>query len=577
MQMEWATTYTTIWGGCLYLYDQTDRPESFSTMKKPLITSCFLLFILSGLNAQVDFTDSNLPIVVINTFGQDIIDEEKITCEMGIINNGLGMRNYLTDPYNDYFGDIGIELRGSTSQQYPKKSYGVETRDSLGFKLNTSILGMPSENDWILYGAYPDKSLMRNEITFSIFSRMQPWSPRYVYCELMLNGSYRGVYTFIERIKRDDNRIAIATLDSDDIAGDSLTGGYIFKIDKLTGSSVTTWTSPYQDKLLYLYHDPEDIELTIEQSDYIKNYVTAFENAVYGPDFSDPEIGFRKYIDISTFVDFFLMQELGRTVDGYRSSSFMYKDKDSNGGKLKCGPMWDFNLSYGNADYCDAFDTTGWQYNFATVCPDFPTEPPHWWPVLLEDIGYRRLVKCRWDALRSSILHTDSINAWIDSVAAYLEESQDRNFEKWDILGTYVNWNYFVGDTYAEEIEYLKGWFKARSEWLDNNLPNIVGDCGIKPYDFEEPVVGVDEMEISQILIFPNPFNTSATFEFSSLSSENRVLLIYTVIGDLVKQINVPANISSITVTAENLSTGVYLFRLVDNTDTLTTGAFEIN
>ena len=151
-----------------------------------------------------------------------------------------------------------------------------------------------------LYGAYPDKSLMRNEITFSIFSRMQPWSPRYVYCELMLNGSYRGVYTFIERIKRDDNRIAIATLDSDDIAGDSLTGGYIFKIDKLTGSSVTTWTSPYQDKLLYLYHDPEDIELTIEQSDYIKNYVTAFENAVYGPDFSDPEIGFRKYIDMST-------------------------------------------------------------------------------------------------------------------------------------------------------------------------------------------------------------------------------------------------------------------------------------
>ena len=87
----------------------------------------------------MDFTDSNLPIVVINTFGQDIIDEEKITCEMGIINNGPGMRNYLTDPYNDYFGDIGIELRGSTSQQYPKKSYGVETRDSLGFKLNTSI------------------------------------------------------------------------------------------------------------------------------------------------------------------------------------------------------------------------------------------------------------------------------------------------------------------------------------------------------------------------------------------------------------------------------------------------------
>ena len=105
-------------------------------MKKTLFTSFFLLFIITGLNAQVDFTDSNLPIVVINTFGQDIIDEEKITCEMGIINNGPGMRNYLTDPYNDYFGDIGIELRGSTSQQYPKKSYGVVTL----LPVNLSIL-----------------------------------------------------------------------------------------------------------------------------------------------------------------------------------------------------------------------------------------------------------------------------------------------------------------------------------------------------------------------------------------------------------------------------------------------------
>ncbi len=543
--------------------------------KHILLISSFLG--LNILQAQVDFTDSNLPIVVINTFGQNIIDEEKITCEMGIINNGPGVRNYLTDPYNDYFGDIGIELRGSTSQQYPKKSYGVETRDSLGFKLNTSILGMPSENDWILYGAYPDKTLMRNEITFSIFSRMQPWSPRYVHCELMLNGSYKGVYSFIERIKRDENRIAIAKLDSNDIAGDSLTGGYIFKIDKLTGSSITTWTSPYQDKLLYLYHDPEDIELTIEQSEYLKDYVTAFENAVYGPDFSDPVLGFRAYIDMTTFADFFLMQELGRTVDGYRSSSFMYKDKDSNGGKLKCGPMWDFNLSYGNADYCDAFDTTGWQYNFATVCPDFSTEPPLWWPVLLEDPGYRRLVKCRWNELRSTILQTDTINAWIDSVAAYLEESQTRNFEKWDILGTYVNWNYFVGDTYVEEIDYLKWWFKARSEWLDINLPTIAGECGIVPIEHEDPVNGIEELDITQTHIYPNPFHISATFEFSSLSSENRILLIYTVIGDHIKEINVPANVKSITVTADNLANGLYLFRLIDNRDTLTTGSFEIN
>ncbi len=536
-----------------------------------------LVSLLNILHAQVDFTDSNLPIVVINTFGQTIIDEEKITSEMGIINNGPGVRNYLTDPYNDYFGSIGIEIRGSTSQQYPKKSYGVETRDDLGNKLNVSILGMPSENDWVLYGAYPDKTLMRNEITFDIFARMQPWSPRHVYCELILNGDYKGVYSFIERIKRDENRIDIATLDSNDIAGDSLTGGYIFKIDKLTGSSVTTWTSPYQDKLLYLYHDPEDIELTIEQSDYLEQYVTDFEDVVYSAYFSDPDSGFRAYIDVSTFADFFLMQELGRTVDGYRSSSFMYKDKDSNGGKIKCGPMWDFNLSYGNADYCDAYDTTGWQYNFASVCPDFPTEPPHWWPVLLEDAAYQRLVRCRWNELRSSVLHTDTINAWIDSVAAYLEESQTRNFEAWDILGTYVNWNYFVGETYEEEIDYLKWWFKSRSEWMDLNLPIIDGDCDKAPIVLGETVVGIETFETYRTHIYPNPFHNSATFEFSEITAENQLLIIYNLLGDIVKQINVGANISSINVSAENLSSGMYFFRLTNSKETLAAGAFEVN
>jgi len=537
----------------------------------------FFIGCLHILQAQVDFTDSNLPIVVINTYGQTIIDEEKITCEMGIINNGAGVRNYITDAYNDYFGSIGIELRGSTSQQYPKKSYGVETRDSVGLKLNVAILGMPSENDWVLYGAYPDKTLMRNEITFDIFSRMQPWSPRHVYCELVLDGSYKGVYSFMERIKRDENRIDIATLDSNDIAGDSLTGGYIFKIDKLTGSSITTWTSPYQDKLLYLYHDPEDIELTIEQSEYLKNYVTAYEDVVYSAYFSDPDSGFRAYIDVSTFADFFLMQELGRTVDGYRSSSFMYKDKDSKGGKLKCGPMWDFNLSYGNADYCDAYDTTGWQYNFASVCPDFPTEPPHWWPVLLEDVAYQRLVRCRWNELRSTILHTDTINAWIDSVAAYLDEAQTRNFEKWDILGTYVNWNYFIGANYEEEINYLKWWFKARSEWLDINLPTIAGECGLEPIVFDGPVVGIETFETVQTHIYPNPFHNSATFQFSSTTPETQILIIYSVLGNIVKKIKVPANVTSIKVTSENWSPGIYLFRLINDKETITSGSFEVN
>jgi len=529
-------------------------------MKKILLCIFSLSVITNGM-AQT-FTDSNLPIVVINTNSQTIVDLVKITCDMGIIWNGTGNRNYMTDPFNNYNGKIGIEIRGSTSQQYPKKSYGVETRDSTGFKLNVPLLGMPSENDWILYGAYPDKSLMRNEITYSLFSKMRPWSPRYVYCELVVNGQYLGVYTLLERIKRDNDRVDIARLDSNDIAGDSLTGGYIIKVDKTTGSSSTTWTSPYQSKVKFLYHDPEDIEMQPQQLNYIRTYVTNFENAVYGSNFTNLTTGFRAYTDTWSFVDFFLLQELGRTVDGYRSSSFMYKDKDSKGGKLTCGPMWDFNLSYGNCDYCDAYDTTGWQYNFGTVCPTFTTEPPDWWARLLQDTNYVHDMRCRWMQLRLTILHTDSINAWIDSVATYLNESQQRNFQRWPILGTYVNWNYFIGNTYQEEIDYLKWWFQSRSEWMDINLP---GNC----WNFSVPEY---ESGKANVNIFPNPFNSSATFSFTYSENFEKTLIIYDVIGKEVKRIIIPKAENSTTINRNEMNAGMYFYQLMDNHKTIATG-----
>ena len=464
-------------------------------MKKAIILLLCLLSINLGF-AQI-FTDSNLPIVVINTSNQTILDDPRIVCDMGIIWNGLGNRNYLTDPYNDYNAKIAIEIRGSTSQQYPKKSYGLETQDILGNNNNVSLLGMPWENDWILYGAYPDKTLMRNEITYSLFDLMRPYSPRYVYCELVIDGQYKGVYTLMERIKRDRNRVEISRLDSTDNAGDSLTGGYIFKVDKLTGSSNTPWTSPYQNKLKFLYHDPEYAELTPTQRNYIKNYVIAFENAVYGPNFKDSVLGYRPYIESESFADFMIMQELGRTVDGYRSSSFMYKDKDSKGGKLNCGPMWDFNLSFGNANYCDAFDTTGWQYNFANVCSNFSTEPPNWWPRLLQDTTFANELQCRWQSLRLTILKTSYINNWIDSTAQYLDEAQQRNFVRWPILGVFVNWNYFVGNTFQSEVDYLKWWFESRSLYMDANLP---GNCYQIPVQVEE-----NKPTDPQVSIYPNP------------------------------------------------------------------------
>lgn len=477
-------------------------------MRLPLLVALVLdacLWVHEA-QAQVDFTDSNLPIVVINTGGPDIEDDPRIIADMGIIWNGDGIRNYLSDPFNDYDGKISIEIRGSTSQQYPKKSYGIETRDEAGNNLNVSLLGLPAENDWILYGAYPDKSLMRNELTYSLFSQMQPWSPRHQYCELVINGEYKGLYSLIEKVKIDSNRLDLAELKDTDLSDDELTGGYVIKVDKLTGSSSFTWTSDYQEKLKFLYHDPPYEELDPIQQDYIREYVSAFEDAVYGPDFDNPYLGYRPFIDVHSFIDFMLMQELGRTVDGYRSSSFMYKDKNSRGGKLACGPMWDFNLSFGNCNYCDSYELEGWQYEFAEVCPDFTTEPPEWWARLLEDPTYTWQLQCRWQNLRETVLSEENIYAWIDSFSLLIEEAQVRNFEQWDILGVYVNWNYIVWDTWEEEVDYLKSWFNERLAYMDAALPG--GNCEL-PYDPKSPpnlsLVNSIESNASSVIAFPNP------------------------------------------------------------------------
>ena len=187
---------------------------------------------------QIQFTSSNLPIVIINTNGQDITSDEKITADMGIIFNGGGVRNYLTNPYNNYNGKIGIEIRGSSSQSFPKKQYAVETRDSLGEDLDVSLLGFPEESDWILFAPYNDKSLMRDVLIYKLASDMGRYASRSKYCEVVLNNEYVGVYVLLEKVKRDNDRVNIKKLEPTDITGDAITGGYIIKIDKTDGEEV---------------------------------------------------------------------------------------------------------------------------------------------------------------------------------------------------------------------------------------------------------------------------------------------------------------------------------------------------
>ncbi|MFH0892998.1 MAG: CotH kinase family protein [Bacteroidota bacterium] len=456
------------------------------------------------------FVSSDLPIILIETWGQIIPDDPKIQSGFAIINNGPGVRNYVTDPVY-YKGNIGIELRGSSSQMFPKKSYGLETTDTLGSSIDTALLGLPSENDWILNANYTDKTLMRNPLSYTLWEKMGHYATRGRYCELLINGKYQGVYYFQEKIKRDKNRIPISKLTTLDNSGDALTGGYIVKIDKSTGSGGDGWTSSFLppvnssgQTIFFQYDYPDEIDITATQKNYIQAYVDSFETALADPQFNDPQLGFRRFASDSTFVDYLIMNEISKNVDGYRLSTFLYKNRYSKDGRIHIGPVWDYDIAWHNANYCGGDDETGWAYDFP--CSGDTWQPPFWWARMLQDPSFTSLLKCRWNDLRSTILSTTSLNHFIDSVALLIDESKTRNFDQWPIIGVYVWPNPApYPTTYAGEIINLKAWLVARLGWLDANMPGIC-NTGSSTQITSENVFN----------IFPNPAQNKVSFSSKS-------------------------------------------------------------
>lgn len=460
-----------------------------------------------------NFTSSDLPIVVVNTAGGAAIpNEPKIDAYMGIIYNGPGMRNYMTDPFNNYRNNIGIELRGSSSMGFPQKTYGFETRDVNGTQKDTVVLGMYEEHDWILYAPYDDKTCMRNVLSYDIANKTGHYASRTRYCELVLNGQYQGIYTVMEKVKRDEFRVDIAKLLPTDITGDDLTGGYIIKVDRNDGPG-SYWTSGFAaddgSAVDFVHVYPQNGDIVPQQRNYIMSYIDTMETVLNSALFTHPTFGYRKYLDVNSFIDYFLLNEISKNVDGYRLSTFFYKDKQSKGGKLKAAPAWDYNLAWWNADYCGGNLTTGWAWDIGSVCPG-GWQPNFWWRRLLQDPLYTYELKCRWLDLRATTLKTSTLHAWVDSTAAYLNEAQGRHFQAWPILGVYTWPNPSpIPANYPGEINALKTWITNRLAWMDTNLPGIC-NVGIN----ENTDAGID------LSVHPNPFTGSVTLRFELLQAE---------------------------------------------------------
>ena len=444
-----------------------------------------LIFIIFSCNKIEDLPNSLvqypeigkiIPHVQINTLNKEIVDEPKISSKMIITKDSMIL----------YDGNIGIEYRGSSSQLFDKKSYGFETWDEENEDMDYPLLGFPEEEDWIFYGPYSDKTLIRNKLIYDLSNQIGRYASRTKFCELTINNQYMGVYVFMEKLKRDKNRIAIKKLENDDLDSINISGGYIIKIDKSddeNGEQVyndfNAFISNYKpnyatyQSIWFNYEYPKPKDIHNEQKQYINSYFDNFEKALSGINFKDSLSGYRKYIDVESFIDFFILNELSNNLDGYRLSTYLHKNRNE---KLKIGPIWDFNLSFGNGNYCngDKYDT--WTYKFNETCSDDFWLIPFWWEKLLEDPYFVNKLKERWNELRKKELSDENIFQMIQNYISILKNESGavyRNYSKWNVIGKYLWPNNYVGNSYESEIDYLIKWISKRNNWLDKSINEL--------------------------------------------------------------------------------------------------------
>ena len=314
----------------------------------------------------------------------------------------------------------------------------------------TSILGMPEDKKWVLLAEKSDKSMIRNKIAryMGELSDLE-YTPNAEYVELFINEDYQGTYLIGQKVEESSNRVDI---------GDD---GYLIEIDTDANNRIdsddiifkpTIWSSIHTDGVFNI-KDP-DIDYGSDEFHLIENYINEFESVLYSNNFNSPGSGYESYIDVDSLIDWFLINEIAKTVDArwYSSIYFSYIP----GEKIKMGPIWDFDLSYGNLNYSDAQYTS-----------EFYIKQNNWIDKLYQDEVFVEKVKIRYSYYYSKL---DDIKNKIDEFAKYIDKSQKANFERWDILGVYVWPNPVYDLTYEEEVERLKNWIEERMNWLNSNF-----------------------------------------------------------------------------------------------------------
>jgi hypothetical protein len=402
-----------------------------------------------------DFS-SNLPVVVVQDFknGNILPDPYQSGYMMVHEPGGEDGRTRLTAA-PDLETRIGIKLRGSSTQDRPKKAFAVEAWDEHDEDKNITPLNMPEDSDWVLYASYEyDRALIRNAFIYKISNQIGRYAVRTRFCEVFVNtdgGSldyedYVGVYVFMEKITRGRDRVDIRRIGPEDNEEPDISGGYMLKLDRPDPGD-SGFIPAGQDRRI-MWVDPKENEVTVEQAKWVKDYINSMYESLGS---SDPETGYPKYIDADSWIDHHILNELTKNGDAFTTSCYFYKDR---GKRVEFGPLWDFDRTMG-PDNNSSFGP-------ASVNPvDWSTKYFYgWWGRLMRNKDFKRRYIERWNLFRQHAMSEKNLFAVIDAMADELDEAAGRNYTKWPLFTS-------TGG-FRIEIAQLKDWISKRLAWIDS-------------------------------------------------------------------------------------------------------------
>ena len=422
----------------------------------------------------VQLDSTNLPIVnieVLNNINR-ISRDDYVKVRVSIINNvsGLNFIDTITNPNQtlDYTGTAKMRYRGGGSLVLEKKSYALRLTDDNGEDKKAAILGMKKSKKWCLLAVHRDGSMMRDILTYELSRPYFDYVPNAKYCELIINGNYQGVYLLSEEVSRD--RLGIKKLKGGE--GDMLRGYLLEKDQDLTfhskypsrdrnGNDISSEGVSIEIKY------PKVRDLSDEQKQIIQNEFNQMEDAIESGRYAN----YSQYIDVESFVNFFIVQELANNVDGYNRSVKLYKSSKDT--RFKLAP-WDFDVAYGNWMEFEGRYTDVWHYEDESEFLNYSQNAVFWWQRLIQDSIFKEMVKVKWGVLRKGDFSNESINAVIDSLyySLTVNDAIGRNSRAWR---TWINkrQNAWSGKSFNDEVDYLRAWFMARLNYLDEQLLGI--------------------------------------------------------------------------------------------------------